>query len=88
MPAPHPISSLIHGARKLVEQGSPLGQAVLTLAQGHLREQLLAHDLDVRATAADLVPPMHETALHDLIVRADLRAWLDGQRAKISGESR
>lgn len=56
MPAPHPLRSLA--------AGGPEGRS---LAAAQLRAALAAHGGDVRATAAGLDPPVHETTLHDWI---------------------
>lgn len=62
MPRPHPIASL--------HAGGPEGAA---LAESKIRILLAAHPT-VRAAAAALVPPVHETTLHDWITRWGLRA--------------
>ena len=53
MPAPHPLASLAAG-----------GPGGLALARRALSAALRAHHGDVRAAAASLDPPIHETSLH------------------------
>lgn len=61
MARPHPIASL-HAA------GGPYADA----AVAQLRALLAAHG-SVRATAAALQPPVHETTLHDWLTKWGVR---------------
>ena len=62
MPAPHPLASLYAA-------GPPYTEA----AKAQLAALLAAHGGDVRATAAALRPPIHETTLHDWLTRWGMR---------------
>lgn len=62
MPAPHPLASLHAGG----EEGA-------TLAAAKLSAHLAAYGGNVRAAAAALVPPVHETTLHDWLTGWGLR---------------
>jgi hypothetical protein len=66
MPAAHPWVSLAGAGPECRER-----------ALAELKALLVRHEGDVRATAAALAPPAHETTVHDWIVRFGLRPWLD-----------
>jgi hypothetical protein len=70
MPAPHPLASL--------HAGGPDGAA---LAVAKLRAHLSAHGWVVRTAAAALLPPIHETTLHDWIAAWGLRGEVTKGRA-------
>jgi hypothetical protein len=74
MPAPHPLASLHAG-----------GTEGAALAERKLRRLLKAHGGDVRATAAALEPPVHETTLHDWIARWGLDDARRGPKKKTDG---
>lgn len=74
MPPPHPLSSLA--------AGGPAGRA---LAVEQLRDLLTTHGGDVRATANALVPKVHETTLHDWIVKWGLGEARRGRARKKPG---
>lgn len=68
MPPPHPLTSLHAGG----EEGA-------ALASSKLAAHLAAHGGNVRAAAAALVPPIHETTLHDWLTGWGLRKKTEGE---------